>query len=166
MLHDIRHGVHPRYLREPVARVWIPLAAELTPANVADNVQALPLLRDLPPAVRFILGDVHYNDPDVRQLCDAADRLLVTTKRGAYPHTDPGVDVRRVFHSLRSRTNEKFNAKFKGIFDFQGQVPTRGLLPTCRYVLGAVFVYQLVLLHRFQTNADLRVGLRPPIQAA
>jgi len=149
-----------------VASVWIPLAADLTPANIADNVQALPLLREVPPIVRFILGDVHYNDPDVRQLCAQTDRLLVTTKRGAYPHTDDGVEVRRLFHTLRSRTNENFNAQFKSIFDCQGQVPTKGLIATRRYVLGAVFVYQLVLLHRFQTNADLRVGLKPLLQAA
>jgi hypothetical protein len=49
-----------------VAAVWIPLAAELTPANVADNVQALSLLHAVPAIVRFILGDVHSNDPDVR----------------------------------------------------------------------------------------------------
>jgi hypothetical protein len=149
-----------------VAAVWIPLAAELTPANTADNVQAPSLLRDLPPVVRFILGDVHYNDPDLRQLCAAADRLLVTTKRGAYPHTDAGVEVRRLFHALRSRTNETFNAQFKGIFDCQGQVPTRGLIATRRFVLGAVFVYQLVLLHRFEAGADLRIGLKPFLQAA
>jgi len=149
-----------------VAGVWIPLAAELTPANVADNVQALPLLRDLPDEVRFILGDVHYNDPAVREFCETTERLLVTTQRGPYPHTDAGVEVRRLFHTLRSRANENFNAQFKGIFDCFGQVPTRGLMPTRRYVLGAVFVYQLVLLHRFQTNADLRVGLKPLLQAA
>jgi hypothetical protein len=149
-----------------VAAVWIPLAAELTPANVADNVQALPLLRDLPPVVRFILGDVHYNDPNVRRLCETADRLLVTTRRGAYPHTDAGVEVRRIFHALRSRANENFNAQFKGVFDCQGHVPTRGLIATRRFVLGAVFVYQLALLHRSQTNADLRVGLKPLLQAA
>jgi hypothetical protein len=149
-----------------VASVWIPLAADLTPANTADNVNALPLLRDLPDAVRFVLGDVHYNDPAVRQLCEAADRVLVTTKRGRYPHTDPGVEVRRLFHRLRSLANENFNAQFKGIFDCAGQVPTRGLVATRRYVLGAVFVYQLVLLHRFEAGADLRVGLKPFLQAA
>lgn len=149
-----------------VARVWIPLAAELTPANTADNVQALPLLRDMPDAVRFVLGDVHYNDPDVRDACEAADRLLVTTKRGRYPHTDDGVEVRRIFHHHRARANENFNAQFKGIFDCQGQVPTRGLVATRRYVLGAVLVCQLVLLHRFETGADLRVGLKPLSRAA
>ena len=65
-----------------VAQVWIPLAADLTPANVADNVQALPLLRSLPEKVRFVLGDVHYNDSAIAQVCEEAGRLLVTTKRG------------------------------------------------------------------------------------
>lgn len=143
-----------------------PLAAELTPANTADNVQAVTLVRDLPDPVRFVLGDVHYNDPSLRDACEAADRLLVTTKRGRYPHTDDGVEVRRLFHKLRSLANENFNAQFKSIFDCQGQVPTRGLVATRRYVLGAVFVYQLVLLHRFEAGADLRIGLKPFIQAA
>src|SRR5579862_3735196 len=51
------------HLAVSVASVWIPLAAELTPANTADNVQALTLLPELPDEVRVILGDVHYNDP-------------------------------------------------------------------------------------------------------
>src|SRR5574341_984426 len=45
-----------------VAAVWIPLRAWLTPANIADNEQALILLRNLPAEVRFILGDTHYQD--------------------------------------------------------------------------------------------------------
>jgi hypothetical protein len=57
----------------------------------------------------------------------------VTTKRGAYRHTDAGVEVRRVFHAPRSRANENFTAQFKGIFDCRGQVPTRGLITTRRY---------------------------------
>jgi len=32
--------------------------------------------------------------------------------------------------------------------------------------LGAVLVYQLALLYRFQTHASLRVGLKPLLQAA
>src|SRR5438874_3265263 len=67
----------------PLAAVWIPLAAELTPANVADNEQAPALLAALPPQVRFVLGDQHYNDPALREHCGAHGRVLVTTKRGA-----------------------------------------------------------------------------------
>lgn len=154
------------HLVTTVAAVWIPLAAELTPANAADNEQAPALLAELPAEVRFILGDTHYNDPALDRLCEEADRMLVTTRRGKYPHSDDGVEVRRVFHELRSRAIENFNGQFKDIFDVRGQVPTRGLLATKRFVLGAVLVYQLVLLDRFASDADLRVGLKPYLQAA
>jgi hypothetical protein len=154
------------HLATAVAAVWIPLAAELTPANRADNEEAPALLRRLPAEVRFVLGDVQYDDPARHALCAAQDRTLVTTKRGPYPHTDDGVEVRRVFHELRSRAQENFNSQFKAIFGCLGQVPTRGLLATQRFALGAVLVYQLTLLHRFEVGRDLRVGLKPFLQAA
>ncbi len=40
--------------------VWLPLAAELTSANVADNEQAPTLIEDLLPGTHFLLGDQHY----------------------------------------------------------------------------------------------------------
>jgi len=149
-----------------VAAVWIPLAAELTPANAADNEVAPRLLPDLPPPLRFLLGDTGYADPALHEQCAATGRLLITSKRGTYPHTDAGVEVRRLFHQLRSHAIENFNGQFKAIFDTQGQVPPRGLRATRRYVLGAVLVYQLTLLYRFQLGADLRVGLKPFLKAA
>jgi hypothetical protein len=51
-----------------VAAVWIPLAAELTPANTADNEAAPALIQELPKELRFLLGDRHYNAPNVREL--------------------------------------------------------------------------------------------------
>ena len=149
-----------------VAAVWLPLAAELTPANVADNEAAPRLLPELPPALRWLLGDTSYDDTALHDQCAATSRVLVTTKRGPYPHTDDGVEVRRVFHQLRSHAIENFNGQFKAIFDTRGAVPTRGLVATRRYLLGAVFVYQLTLLYRFQQGADLRVGLKPFLKAA
>jgi hypothetical protein len=154
------------HLVTPVAAVWIPLAAELTPANTADNEPAPRLLDEVPPAARFVLGDTHYNDPAVRDHCAGADRFLVATRRGRYPHTDDGVEVRRVFHKLRSLAIENFNGQFKGIFDAHGAVPTRGLVRTQRFALGAVFVYQLTLLYRFEHGQDLRVGLKAFLKAA
>lgn len=149
-----------------VASVWLPLAAELTPANAADNAQALPLLDALPVEHVFVLGDMAYNDPNLRAHCARQQRTLVATKRGAYPHTDDGVEVRRLFHQLRSRAIENFNGQFKGIFDCARPIPTKGLIPTQRYVLGAVLVYQLALLHQFHHGGDLRRGLKPLLQAA
>jgi hypothetical protein len=149
-----------------VAAVWIPLAADLTSANVADNEPAPALTRELPLETRFLLGDLHYNAPNVRQACEQTGRILVATQYGPYPHTDSGVEVRRIFHKLRSLAIENFNEHFKGIFDSHGQVPTKGLINTRRFALGAIFVYQLALLYRFQNSLDLNIGLKAFIKAA
>lgn len=150
-----------------VAAVWIPLVARLTPANEADNKVAPALIRELPlDEDLYVLGDLHYNAPDVREACEQKGRILVTTQYGLYPHTDDGVDVRRIFHELRSRAIENFNGQFKGIFDALGQVPTKGFVNTQRFALGAILVYQLALLYRFEQGLDLRVGLKPFLKAA
>ncbi|MCA1598350.1 MAG: transposase [Chloroflexi bacterium] len=154
------------HLVTSVAAVWIPLAAELTPANRADSELAPQLLVDLPAAVRFVLGDRHYNTPEIGTICTQSERILVTTQYGRYPHTDDGVEVRRLFHKLRSVSIENFNGQFKGIFDMQGQVPTKGVTNTRRFALGAVFVYQLTLWYRHEHDLDLRVGLEPFLKAA
>ena len=95
--------------------------------------------------VRFVLGDRHYNTPELRETCEQDHRLLVATKYGRYPHTDDGVEVRCIFHKLRSLSIENFNEHFKGIFDGHGQVSTKGLIATQRFALGAIFVYRLAL---------------------
>lgn len=157
------------HLATTVAGVWIPLAARLTPANEADGPLAAKLLEELPPGeeARFVLGDTHYNAPEVRKLCESQGRILVASGHGGeYPRTDAGAGVRRVFHELRSRAIENFNGQFKSIFDGQGQVPTKGLTNTARFALGAVFVYQLALLHQYEHNRDLRVGLKAFLKAA
>jgi hypothetical protein len=154
------------HLATTVAGVWIPLAAWLTPANEADSRLAPKLLEELPAEARFVLGDTHYNAPEVRECCESQDRFLVASRHGPYPHTDAGVEVRRVFHELRSRAIENFNGQFKSIFDGWGQVPTKGLANTARFALGAVFVYQLALLYQYEHNRDLRVGLKAFLKAA
>jgi len=149
-----------------VAKVWIPLAAELTPANGADNAVAPALLCRIPAEVRYVLGDKHYNDVALRELCAEDERCMVTTRPGRYPHTDDGVEVRRIFHKLRSTAIENFNEQFKGIFDGHRPVPTKGLVNTRRFALGAILVYQLTLWYRYDHGMDLRVGLKPFLKAA
>lgn len=101
----------------------------------------------------------------MREVCEQTGRCLVTTQYGPYPHTDPGVEIRRIFHKLRSLAIENFNEHFKGIFEAHGQVPTKGLVNTQRFALGAIFVYQLALLYRFQHDLDLKIGLKAFIKA-
>ncbi len=154
------------HLISAVATIWIPLAALLTPANTADNEAAPALIQEVPPDMRFLLGDRHYNAPNVRQAWETDERILVASQYAAYPHTGDGVEVRRVFHKLRSRTIENLNEHFKGIFEGHSQVPTKGLLNTQRFALGAVFVYQLALLYRFENQLPLCIGLKAFLRAA
>lgn len=154
------------HLAVTVSNVWIPLAAVLTPANTNDGEIAPQLLKELPADVRWVLGDRHYNRDDLRTLCKEHNRELVTSQYGKYPHTDDGVEVRRVFHKLRSVANENFNALFKGIYDAHENVPTKGFTKTALWALGAIFAYQLALWYRFENHLDLRVGLKPFLKAA
>jgi hypothetical protein len=50
-----------------VAAVWFPIAAVLTPANVADSERAPALLGEVPAEVRFVLGDRHYNTAELQE---------------------------------------------------------------------------------------------------
>ncbi len=154
------------HLATTVAGVWIPLAARLTPANVADNQIAPLLIEELPEEARFVLGDSHYNAPDVRAACDEGERFLVVSGRGPYPHTDAGVEVRRIFHRLRHAAIENFNEHFKAAFDIHGPVPTKGEADTARFALGAVFVYQLALVHRHEQTLDTNRGMKAFLRAA
>jgi hypothetical protein len=149
-----------------VGPVWLPLAADVTPANAADNEVAFGILEDLTTPLRYLLGDMSYNDPELRDMCDDVAITLITSRRGPHPHRDGGVDVRRVFHALRSQSIENRDGQCKAIFDANQPVPTRGRMATRRWVLGAVLVYQLTVLCRFDAGEDLRTGLKPFIKAA
>ncbi len=174
-----------------VADEWIPLVGCLTPGNVSDSDQQViqTLTEQLPndqkhededeqvpdeqvpdEQVRFLLGDRHYDTDNVKAQCQKRNIVLVAPRYGGrylpYPHTDEGVEVRRMFHKLRSVAIENFNEHFKGIFGAHEQVPTRGLSNTTRFALGALFVYQLALLYRFEHGLQLNAGLKPFLKAA
>jgi len=149
--------------------VWLPLAAEVTSANIADNEQASPLIEVLPTGLDFLLGDQHYHDEALSRQCELRSCNLVTSftgKNNPYPHLDDGVEVRRILHKTRSIAIENFNEHFKAIFDIHGAVPTKGLAATQRFVLSAVFVYQLTILFCFLNNLDLRIGIKALLKAA
>lgn len=154
------------HLAVTIGRLWIPLAAEFTPANEADNVIAPRLLRELPMEVRYVLGDQHYHTPALRAECALHHRELVATRRGTYPHTDGGVEVRRLFHKLRSQAIEPFNGLFKNVFEWGGQMPVKGLKRCQLFALGAVLLYQLVLLYQHEHHMPLGIEIKPLLRAA
>lgn len=154
------------HLAGTVAAIWLPLAAELTPANIYDGRMAPALIAQLPLEARFVLGDSHYNSPELASLCAAQDRILVASRRGRYPHADLGAPVRKVFHQLRTAAIEPFNQLLKSVFDWHGHVPVKGLRRTQLMVLGAVLLYQLVLLYQHDNGLPVGRGIKPLIRAA
>jgi len=76
------------------------------------------------------------------------------------------VEVRRIFHRLRHAAIENLNEHFKALFGAHGSVPTSGRLDTARFALGAVFVYQLALLHRYEQGSATNRGLKAFLRAA
>src|SRR5437763_352935 len=141
-----------------VGRIWISLAAECTLASAADNLIAPKLLEPVPREVRYVLGDTHDNTPELRQECARHNRELVATRRGPYPHRDGGVEVRRIFHKLRSLAIEPFNGVFKNTSEWRGQMPVKGLTRCAPLARGAIFLYRIVLL--YQQQPQRAVGRR------
>jgi hypothetical protein len=154
------------HLAVTAGALWIPLAAELTVANRGDNEEAPLLLEQLPEEVRYVLGDTHYNTPELRQECQQRGWELVATRRGPYPHRDGGAEVRKVFHKLRSQAIEPFNGLLKNIFEWRVNMPVKGLQRSQLLALGAVVIYQLVLLYQHERNQPLGKGIKPLLRAA
>ena len=149
-----------------IGSVWIPLAACLTVANSSDSEKAIELVQELSDDVLYCLGDKHYRGEDFRAYCRLTGRILITPRSGTYPHKDAGAEVRKVFHKLRSQAIEPFNGLFKTIFEWRGEVPVKGLLRTQVIVLGAVFLYQLVLLYQFCMGKALAKNVKSFLRAS
>jgi hypothetical protein len=155
-----------RHLAVSGGAVWIPLAAALTAANTADHTIAPQVLAPLPAEVRYILGDTHYNAPEVRPLCEQTNRALVATRCGASPHQDDGVEGRRIFPKRRSQAIEPFKGLFTNVFEWRTPMPVKGLQRSPLLALGALVMYPLVLLYQHEHNLPLGKGIQPLLQAA
>ena len=130
----------PERLPEQIGCLGRHLVEVLKPANTADNQIAPALIEQLPDEARFVLGDIHYNAPNLREAClhhsSDEERFLVTTKRGTYPHTDDGVEVSRIFHKLRSMANENFRAAHLVPLRPEAERAPAGLRPRPRQPTG------------------------------
>lgn len=154
------------HLAVTAGKLRIPMAAELTRANVSDNRVAPELVEQLPDGLILLLGDSQYRDPKLDAQCDARGCFLVTPRPGPYPHRDQGVEVRRQLHKARSKSIEPFNGLYKNVFGWGTQMPVKGLMKTKLLALGAVFVYQIVLWYQDENNLPLGRGIKALLRAA
>ncbi len=154
------------HLASLVGDCFIPLAAEVSRANVHDATIAPALLRELPLETRYVLGDTHYQIPALHDDCQLHDRSLIATHWTPASPDDPGKLVRALFHALRHVAAENLNELLKDAFGLHGTVPTTGELATRRYVLGCVFVYQVAIWYRATHDLPLNVGMKAFLRAA
>ena len=77
-----------------------------------------------------------------------------------------GVEVRRFFHKLRSQAIEPFNGLFKNVFEWGGHMPVKGLACWQLFALGAILLYQLVLLYQHEHQMPVGIGIKPLLRAA
>jgi hypothetical protein len=52
------------------------------------------------------------------------------------------VEVRGIFHELRSRATQNFDGQFKSIFGGNPSGAHKGLTNSARFALGVVLIYQ------------------------
>ena len=71
------------------------------------HAKSVQLLTSMPKA-----KEVRLADPKLRQLCTEHDQELITTRRGAYPHSDGGVEVRRVDMAARKSLQKSDLAQY------------------------------------------------------
>ena len=61
---------------------------------------------------------------------------------------------------------EPFNGLFKHIFAWRGQRPVKGLKRCQLCALGAILLYQIVLLYQYQRQQPVGVGIKALLRAA
>jgi hypothetical protein len=146
--------------------IWRPRAAELTVANRGDNEVASLWLKHLPGEVRDVLGDTHDHDPERRNQCHRRGCELVATRRGPSPHRDGGVEGRNIFHTRRSQAIEPCKGWFNNVVEWRVKMPVKGVQRSQRLALGAVVIYQLVVLYQHEQHLPLGKGIKPFLRAA
>lgn len=149
-----------------MANIWIPLAAQLRPANEADNVVAEELVAAVRAQTRFFCGDSAYNCDSVHLACAQRDSTLVASNRSKQPRTDSGVEVRKIIHALRHHAIENFNGLYKSIFDARRPIPTKGYINSQRFFLGAVLAVQIALLYRYHLGELHQTNLKALLRSA
>jgi hypothetical protein len=120
----------------------------------------------LPHDAKLLMKEVNYNTPELRLEAWQQGREIIATRPGPYPQRDGGAQVRRIFHKLRSLALEPFNGLFKNTFEWSGYLPVKGLKRAQMIVLGAIFIYQLVLLYQHEKEVAVGQGIKALLRTA
>ncbi len=76
------------------------------------------------------------------------------------------MEVRKIFHKLRSQAIEPFNGLFKNVFEWCMKMPVKGLQRSQLLALSAAVIYQLVWRYQHEPHLPLGKGIKPLLRAA
>jgi hypothetical protein len=140
----------------------VPLSADYTTANIADNQMYRSLVTPIAGFVQNIAGDPAYDDDKLYRFTDDAcvARLVCPVK--AYDSTPPermelvefyNSKEGQLIYGTRKISVEPLFECLKDMFGI-GILPVRGLKKSASFVLSCVFVYQIVVYYNCTVGND------------
>ncbi|SRR5579885_560650 len=132
----------------------VPLAAEVTPANIHDHLRYCELVECLPDSVHYIAGDLGYRDYKLQDYSRQRGIVLVCPIR-RFRHTKKkrlamirfykSRKGQRIYRTRRVSIEPLFEC-IKATFGISS-VPVRGFEDVSSYLLSCVFVYQIAVYY-------------------
>ncbi len=132
----------------------VPLAAEVTPANIHDHLRYCELVECLPDSVRYIAGDLGYRDYKLHDYSRQRGIVLVCPIR-RFRHTKKNrLEMIRFYRSRKGQgIYGTRRVSIEPLFDCVKETfgisvaPVRGLENVSSYLLSCVFVYQIAVYY-------------------
>jgi hypothetical protein len=141
----------------------VPLSADFTTANIADNNIYPSITASLPDGVRYAVADEGYDDHALYDFSRYRGFELVCPIT-RYEHTDGerlelmhfyDSELGQCIYSWRSKSVEPLIEHIKDVFDID-PLPVRGLDKAKSIVLLSVLLYQVMVYYNYLTGRPLR----------
>lgn len=140
----------------------VPLSADFTTANIADNQLYVPIASNLPPGTRYAAGDSGYDDQKLYEYSKNKLEIDLVCPITRYEHTPADrlelmhfyeSEIGQAIYRWRSISVEPLIERIKSTFRID-PLPVRGYHRAAAVVLLSVLLYQLMVYHNCKTGAD------------
>jgi hypothetical protein len=140
----------------------VPLSADFTTANIADNQLYVPLTSNLPPGVQYAAGDSGYDDQKLYDYSSDVLGIDLVCPISRYEHTSADrlelmhfyeSEIGQAVYRWRSISVEPLIERIKSAFRID-PLPVRGYHRAAAVVLLSVFLYQLLVYYNCKNCVD------------
>lgn len=142
-------------------KLVVPLAADITPANIHDHMRYCQLVEYLPDSVRYMAGDLGYRDYKLQDYSRQRGITLVCPIR-RFRHTKKKrLEMIRFYKSAKGqRIYRTRRVSIEPFFDCIKEtfgisiVPVRRFENVSPYLLSCIFVYQMAVYYNCVRGSD------------